>query len=200
MAETEAADPLPTHEARHGVHDIVRRWTVGPDALLRVSDAPGTGPKRDHLPARIPYAEVESLEVIFDPTRFDRTRHRCIIHAKGGWKISIPSTFYRGFADFEDRGASFYPFVAALAGKVREATPRARIRAGLTWPAFLLQFGGPATVFLLMLLVLDMTGGATTTSFWLKGAAIIGSLGLLCRYAIRNLPRSVKEPRSEPDV
>lgn len=179
------------HEVRNNAFTPLRRWSLGPDALLLASGAPETGPKREHLPHRLPYAEITGIEARFDPSRIDTERHHLVIRARGGWRIAIPSTHYLGFAHFENRAASFYPFAAALTDRVRAANPGLALQAGLTWPAYLgqaaLLFG--ALAFLAW--SLDVTGGATTTGFWVKGAVIVGSLGLLGRWFWRNRPRRV---------
>ncbi|PWR20500.1 hypothetical protein [Zavarzinia compransoris] len=184
--------PTITHAVRNSVLDPLRRWSLGPDALLLASEAPESGPKREHLPRCLPYAEITGIQVRFDPTRIDAERHHLVIRAKGGWRIAIPSTHYRGFADFEDRGSSFYPFAAALTDLVRAANPKAGLQAGMTWPSYLGQLGLVVIAFAFLLYILDVTGAAVTADLWIKGILILASLGLLLRWAVRNRPRKVE--------
>lgn len=180
-----------SHEVRDNAFAPLRCWQLAPDALLLRSSAPPSGPKREHLPRRLPYAEITGLQARFDPSRLDAERHHLVIRAKGGWRIAIPSTHYLGFGRFEDRAASFYPFAAALTDRARAANPAIDLQAGVTWPAYLGQMAALLAAIALLAHVLDLTGGESTASAWLKAAFLLGSLGLALRWFWRNRPRQI---------
>lgn len=180
-----------SHEVRDNAFAPLRRWQLAPDALLLCSSAPESGPKREHLPHRLPYTEITGLQARFDPSRLDGERHHLVIRAKAGWRIAIPSTHYLGFGRFEDRAASFHPFAAALADRVRAANPKVSLQAGVTWPAYLGQMAALLAAITLLLYVLDLTGGESPAGAWLKGALMLGTLGIALRWFWRNRPRRI---------
>jgi hypothetical protein len=56
---------------------------------------------------------------------------RCIVRARQGGGLVIPSQHFVGLGRFEDRGAAFTPFATALARRVHAANPEARLLTGL---------------------------------------------------------------------
>ncbi|MDP4594136.1 MAG: hypothetical protein NWT00_06170 [Beijerinckiaceae bacterium] len=55
---------------------------------------------------------------------------QCTIRSRDGIKMKIRSHSYRGLNDFEDRSASYTPFVQELCIRTVSANPQARFHAG----------------------------------------------------------------------
>ncbi len=112
----------------------------------------------DKWPASVPYDQIVSIRVRFDPTRVDRVRERCdLVHANGA-RVSIFSTRYVSFANFEDQAAAYKPFINELTRRTLAVRPQTSIHSGLTWTSYIVQHGFLLAALLALVSVLGMAG------------------------------------------
>ena len=136
-----------THRVRSSILERETIWRLLPDAIEReqvLKDG-------KDLTVRYPYGDIREIRLSFAPTRVDRARYRCDFQLKNGTLVAILSTHYAGFADFEDRGATYAPLVRGLIERVAQPIRPASSRLA----------SGPAPI------------GASTSS-WASDAAAVG--------------------------
>lgn len=127
----------------------------------------------------LPYTDIESLQLI-TYSSFGSMAGQCTI--KGGGKtLTIRSHHFAGPGSFEDRTASYSPFVRALATRVAEANPAARFIAGSLglWIAWMVV--GIAALAVLGLLGMALLSGGDIRASALSALVIIvggAALGL----------------------
>jgi len=130
-----------THASRANIFQTGARWRLGADALMREGGEPASAPWYAHAAriflrviwpwtgikiepggaARFPYAGITELRLSYDPTRVDTRRHRCDVRSASG-AGTLWSTHFTGVADFEDRAATYTPFMRALSRTLRPPT------------------------------------------------------------------------------
>ncbi len=171
-----------TYEKRESVLEREpRRWRIEPGAL--VEELPGG--RR----TAIAWDDVEEVRLRFDPTQYKSWRHVFSVYGAGA-TISFDNGHYLAMGEFEDRSASFSPFVSAVLDKVR--SPRARLYAGAT-PLGYAATAVPLMLGLgLLLLVLwnlpvdaDAGGGRILERLF----AVAVALPLAGYWAVRSWPR-----------
>jgi len=89
---------------------------------------------------------------------------QCTLLSRSGDKIKLRSAHYRGLGDFEDRTATYAPFVRALAAQVATSAPDAKFIAGSTglwilWLIVGLIWLGVLALFSLSLFEWSLLGG-----------------------------------------
>jgi hypothetical protein len=208
-----------SHATRANIFQTEARWHLAPDALVREGGEPAAAPWWAHAlryflrviwpwrgisidpggPARFPYADVAELRLSFDPTRFDTRRHRCDVTLSGGERGTLWSTHFVGVAEFEDRAATYTPFVRALIARVAAANPNCAFRAG-TRP---LGYWSGLIFLLVMAIVavwlLALVGGSAISDVtWTKLFVVIAMIPLALAYARKNRPRRFL-PEAIPD-
>ncbi len=180
---TAALAQPPIYRSRRSVLEGEATWTLAPDALKRAqAGAPAL---------RLPYREVAELRLVYDPTRFDTNRYRCNLVTATGRRATLMSTHYVSVGDFEDRAASYSPFVRELVQRVGAAAPHCRFRSGKRAWVFWAEH-----MFLLAMLLALAGVLLTIGQFSLPTIAAI-KLGIIAtyipiaiRYAKRNWPRA----------
>jgi hypothetical protein len=93
----------------------------------------------------------------------------CSITGKSRRRINLTSTHMLGFGRFEDRSATFEPFVERLIQHAEQASPRVVVITGL-----------PHTLWLLWAVILVLLGGVVALAFGMLvaiGGRVIESLG-----------------------
>lgn len=172
-----------TYRSRASVLEDEATWTLAPDALERVAaGAPAL---------RLPYRDIAELRLVYDPTRFDTNRYRCDLTTVGGRRATLRSTHYVSLGDFEDRAASYSPFVRELVRRVGEAAPRCRFRAGKRAWVFWAEHIFLLTMLLLLAGVLMAIGNfPLPTIAAIKLAIIATYIPIAIKYARRNWPRA----------
>jgi hypothetical protein len=171
-----------THVVRASAFEGAVTWRLGADRLER-EQAPGTM-------ARLPYAEIAEVRLSFAPSRFDRVRYRCEIRPARGGALTILSTHYAGVDDFEDRAASYAPFVRGLIARVAAANPRAQFRSGKTPFVYVAEHAFLVAMLALLLLILFLVGDlALGTVVLIKLGLLAAAIPLLIVYARKNWPR-----------
>jgi hypothetical protein len=176
-----AVEPI-THVVRPHAFEGAVTWRLGPDGLER-EDQGGKV-------ARLPYGEIAELRLSYAPSRFDSARYRCEVRPARGGALTILSTHYAGVGDFEDRAASYAPFVRGLVARVATANPAARFRSGKNPFVYVAEHAFLFAMLALLLLVLFLVGDlALGTIVLIKLGLIITAIPLLIVYARKNWPR-----------
>ena len=123
---------LSVHTVRADVLEHEAVWRLEDDSLVLQGGPAATA---DSV-LRFAYRDIVELRLSYAPSRVDDARYRCDVRMRSGQQIAIMSTHYVGFADFENRAASYVPFVRALVGRVARTNPAARFRSGKNPVAF----------------------------------------------------------------
>jgi hypothetical protein len=148
----------------------------------------------DKWPDTVPYDQIASIRVRFDPTRVDRVRERCdLVHANGA-RVSLFSTRYVGFANFEDQAAVYKPFINELTRRTLAVRPQTSIHSGLTWPSYIVQHGFLLAALLALVSILGVAGFPALGTIWVKIIIALSYVGVLWAYARRNVPRKLNPP------
>ncbi len=176
-----------THRVRTSILEKETVWRLTPDALEReqvLKDG-------KVLAVRYPYQDIREIRLSFAPSRFDRSRYRCDLQLKNGTLAAILSTHYAGFADFEDRGATYAPLVRGLVERVAAANPGCKFEAGKRPSTY---WGEHIFLFLmiaLLVFVIGMVGGLSLSHLVLvKLGILVTYIPLMILYTRKNWPRS----------
>lgn len=170
-------------------------WRLGDAALHRVENG---------VARSIPFAGIDSIRIYHAPGlrvgggTAAPAFERCVIRRRGGRPVVLSSNHFAGLAKFEDRGATFRPFVDALVGRVAAANPRTLFLAGmppLLWGCWLVLLVAVAVVapLTVVLIVVELSAGESLSPGLI--AAVVILLGVLFSFAAyvrtirRNRPR-----------
>lgn len=214
MDEAVAAPAVETFATRKSVLEPETVWRLTGDALVREQiGAPpssfwgsvvrvgwrvlfpwSTPAGSDHWPNRIAYNQIVSIRVRFDPTRLDKVRERCDLIGSNRQKISLFSTRYAGFGDFEDQSATYKPFIDELTRRVLAVRPETPVYSGLSWTSYLFQHGLLLLAALALASILSVAGFPALGTVWIKILITISYIGVLWAYTKRNLPRRLNPP------
>lgn len=163
-----------------------REWRVEDDALVTRG---GSGHVR-----RTPWREIVSVRLYHEPTRSKPFRYMFELQPRSKAKIVIDNAHYLGARQFEDRSASYTPFVRAALARIAVENPKARALMGETQKRyfFLLLFallGLCALAFALIAFPtpLDDLPNATLVKLGL----ILLMLPLFWLWVLRAMPRGV---------
>ncbi|MFN3891915.1 MAG: hypothetical protein ACK4MV_16085 [Beijerinckiaceae bacterium] len=215
MDEPGTAPAERTYATRKSVLEPETIWRLTPGALVRerIGEPPRSvwrtivevgyrvlfpwgGPlTSDGWPDRVPYEDISSLRVRFDPTRFDRSRERCDLVGPGGARVSLFSTRYVSFGSFEDTSDGYKPFINELTQRVLAARPETAVYSGLTWTSYIIQHGVLLLALLALASVLAMAGLPALGTVWAKIIITLSYVGTMWAYTRRNLPRKLNPPR-----
>lgn len=161
---------LPAAEIEYEVTDAELLWNVG-------------GAQQ-----RMPLSEVRSARIFTAPAAkspmlgnaafggFDEL----VLLAKDGRKVSVVSRHFLALAKFEDRRATFVPFVEAVLLRVAAANPSARFLMGMpsgVWTLWVALLVLQATLALFgVAMVIDAARGRGTTVGLLLGLVFTGGV------------------------
>jgi hypothetical protein len=186
-----------TYVARANALEYEAIWRLGPDAL-ELQGGPTAGPD---TVMRFPYRDITGVRLSYAPSRVDSARYRCDLRMRSGQQLAILSTHYAGIADFEDRAATYAPFVRALISRVAAANPSARFRSGKSPVTYWLEHLFLLAMVVLLVFVLSMTGlGYLSESSWAKLFIVLCSIPLLIAYTRKNWPRRFAPDAIPKDV
>jgi hypothetical protein len=192
----ELAGP-PSYVARANVLEYEAIWRLQPDAL-ELQGGPTAGPD---VVMRFPYRDVVGLRLSYAPSRADHARYRCDLRMRSGQQVAILSTHYAGIGDFEDRAATYGPFMRSLIARVVAANPAASFRSGSKPLAYWAEHLFLLAMVAFMVFALSLTGFAPLSeSTWAKFAFIIASIPLLIAYTRKNWPSRFKPDAIPKDV
>ncbi|HEX2205553.1 MAG TPA: hypothetical protein VHG91_19735 [Longimicrobium sp.] len=173
MSETAVAPAASVieHAFRRSVLEKEKRFTLSADAL--------TVQEEGRPEERFPLSDVRDVHLRFHRTQ-QRDYYQCRIGLAGGRTIFLQHVHWGGIASFEDRRATYTPFVLALHALLRPHAARVSFRAG--------SFG----TFLMALIVTPII------AVLFLGTLIVGrwiAAGLLALVLLTLLPII---PRSRP--
>lgn len=165
---------------RTSVLDEETLWRVTDFALERV---------RKGVTQSIPLSSIQDIRIACDPTSADDARHWCKIRLATGDTLMVVSTHFRGFGDFEDRSATYTPFVRALIAGATRHNPLCTLHAGIYRLRHMMEVTFLAGAVLFLAVVLLLTG----MSFWmllLTGLMLVSATApALQSYWTKNRPR-----------
>jgi hypothetical protein len=177
---------LPSYVARANALEYEGTWRLMPD-VLELQSGPTAG---SDVVRRYPYRDIVGVRLSYAPSRVDSARYRCDLQMRSGQRLAVLSTHYAGIADFEDRAATYSPFVRALIARIAAANPSASFRSGKNPLVYLAEHVFLFAMFALLIFVLSAVGfGPLSESSWLKLVIIIGFIPLLIAYMRKNWPR-----------
>ncbi len=160
-------------------------WSVEGDSLVHK--------RADGTVARRQLSEVTSVRLRYAPTSYKTWRYAFEIRFKAGHAWHIDNGHFAGIADFEDRSATFVPFVREVIQMVSQHAPQARAYLGSSWTSYLLQvgflviaFSALAGVFLMLPIGAGISGMVVV-----KLAIIAFFLPVVFKWARRALPQGV---------
>jgi hypothetical protein len=167
---------VPAHSVRNSLADKERSFTLGDDALHWTDAGGGKG--------RMAYADVRDMRLIAYSSPIGEA-FQCTLRGKGG-KVKLRSAHYASLNNFENRTATYAPFVRALAGRIAAAAPDAKFIAGSTglWIVWLII--GVLCLGVAVLLIASLFEGLPPAGPWI--AAIV-----VCAIAVPWMWRRVTE-------
>lgn len=193
-AATGLSEAATTYRVRASALEHPGAWRLLPDAL-ELTGGPGAEPG---LVQRFAYRDMVQVRLSYRPSRFDTGRYACGLALRSGQHLTIVSTHYAGVASFEDRAASYTPFVRELIGRIAAANPQARFRGGRHPAAYLAEHGFLLAMIVVLLLVLLEVGVLPFGDIvMVKLGIVLATLPLAFVYARRNWPRTF-DPRAIP--
>jgi hypothetical protein len=133
--------PVVYRRRRDAISRSEREWRADDDALVTVGTA---GHER-----RFPWKDMISVRLCFEPKRFRPFRYVLEFTPKRGRKITLDNAHYLGVGRFEDRSATYTPFVRAAIERLRAVKPNMHALIGET----------PKRYFFLLLVALLALGG-----------------------------------------
>ena len=152
----------------------------------------------------LPFAEIGRVRVYESPGQTSLFGQiapavaRCVIRPRRGRAIVLSSNHFIGLGRFEDRSASFRPFVDTLIARLRSANPEAQLLAGMppvlwwTWVALLAAVALVTPVFIVVIVQELVAGRALQVPAILSGLLVFGAALSIVSYARvlrRNRPR-----------
>jgi hypothetical protein len=164
-----------------------REWRVDPHALVLRT---GGGHEMAYA-----WRDVTTVRLRHNPSRFNLQRHVFDIAFKNGVSWSIDNGHYAGFADFEDRSATYTPFVRAALARIAAEAPNAKVYTGSSLPSYLAQVALVAVAFIALVAVfLTIPVFETSDPWWigLKLVIIAGLLPPFISWVRTNYPHAIK--------
>jgi hypothetical protein len=175
------------YRKRQSIFDAAEHeWRITPDSIV-VRDS--TGFEVSHS-----WREAASVELSFAPTQMKPWRYRCRIVFRDGARVEFDNAHFEGIADFEDRSASYSPFVREALARISAAAPDAKVHVGYGATSYTANvvFVGVAFAFLAAILVfLPLPLGAWPVTAIVKLALIASMLPLFFRWLRWSRPRDV---------
>ena len=165
-----------SHSVRNSLIDKERVFCLGSDALLW-SETGGE--------VRLPYDGVRDLRLIAYGSPAGET-FQCTLRSRKHGKVKIRSHHYASLGLFENRTASYTPFIRELAARVAAGSPNARFLAGSTALWFVWLVIGLLCVGVAVLLILSLFVGVPPA-----GAGLIAVV--ICLAAAPLIWRRVRE-------
>lgn len=154
-------------------------WTVTPEALVRVR--PGDGVQS------LAWREVTEVRLGLEPSDVCRLN----LTARGGRRWVIDNQHVVGIANFENRSASFGPFLLACVERVAALSPGARARLGSSTASYWAQLILVAVMSVALVGVLILLPTRHSAASWIKAAVVVLSLPLLAQWIREARPRRI---------
>jgi hypothetical protein len=185
----------PTYTLRLSLASEEATYRLSEDAL-HCTTAKGT--------RTLPFAEIGMVRVYESPGQTSLFGQiapafaRCVIRPRRGRAIVLSSKHFIGFGRFDDRSATFRPFVDTLLARLGSAHPGARLLAGMppalwwTWVALLAAVALVTPVFIVVIVQELIAGRVLQMPAVLSSLIVFGAaLGIVsyARVLRRNRPR-----------
>ncbi len=164
-------------------------WRVEDDALV-VQTA-------DARLARYPWAELKGVRLGYAPTRFKTRRHDLVLSFTDGRTVEVDNQSFAGVADFEDRSATYVPFVRAVLAKAG-THPDLMVRVGATPMSYALNLSFVTISFAAVLAVLILLPVDLGVYLIIKIVIVATMLPALYRWIRHARPRLAR-PDALPD-
>jgi hypothetical protein len=178
IAAPAAAAPIASYSFRRSILEPEKTYTLYADRVEVAADG--------ERPRVYPLDQVEGVHLKFDRTK-QRAYFQCLVHTAGG-RVSLRHVHFAGIANFDDRRATYTPFVRALLLALAQR-PGVHFRAGS-----LLNF----VTALVALPLLAVLGVVALTMDRMAPAAFAAFLAFICVSVLRrSLPRGF-DPRDPP--
>jgi hypothetical protein len=185
----------PTYTLRLSLASEEATYRLGEDALHITTTARGT--------RTLPFAEIGMVRVYQSPGasifgQIAPAFTRCVIRPRHGRAIVLSSNHFVGLGRFEDRSATFRPFVDTLVARLGSANPEAQLRAGMppalwwTWVVLLAGVALVTPVFLVIVVQELLAGRALQLPALVSSVVVLGTALSIVSYARvlrRNRPR-----------
>jgi hypothetical protein len=187
-------DPVIIYRRRRdAISRSEREWRVEDDALVTRG---GSGRER-----RYRWHDIVSVRLLHDPARSKPWRYVFELQPKHERKIVIDNCHFVGSREFEERSASYTPFVRAALARWAAAHPKGRALIGETPKRYfflligaLIGLGVLAYVLVAVRTPLDALPYANLVKFGI----ILLMLPVFWRWVLRSMPRGVA-PDQIPD-
>ena len=185
----------PTYKLRLSLASEEATYRLSEDALHSTS-AKGT--------QALPFADVGMVRIYESPgaaSLFGQIAPaftRCVIRPRRGRAIVLSSNHFVGLGRFEDRSATFRPFVDTLIARLGSANPGVQFRAGMppglwwTWVTLLAAVALVLPVFTVVIVRELIAGRALQMPVIVSSMIVLGTAASIVTYARvlrRNRPR-----------
>jgi hypothetical protein len=185
----------PTYTLRLSLAGEEATYRLG-ETALQSTTASGT--------RTLPFAEIGFVRVYESPGlaslygQVAPAFARCVIRPRHGRAVVLSSNHFLGLGRFEDRSATFRPFVDALIARVAAANPGAEFMSGMppalwwTWVALLVMVALVTPVFMVVMVRELVAGHALQLPAILSSLIVLGTALAIVSYARvlrRNRPR-----------
>lgn len=168
-----APPPLSVYAFRRSVAEKERTFTLHPDAIVIAT--PGL---KD---ARIPLVAVRKVHLRFHRTN-QRDYYQCSLKLEDGRTLLLQDQHWKGFADFESRGATFTPFIRALHEALLPYRDNVRFESG------------SLATFISALIMTPVTVGLVLVALWAGLWLVAVGLAAVVLTLLPIVPRSRPRP------
>ena len=140
-------------------------------------------------------ADIVKVNLLYDPTRFERNRFRTNLQARSGKSVLFTNMAYRGVADFEDQSAAYVAFVRGLHARLAAQAGEVDFSGGSSPTKYLLYW--LLTIFVVVMLI------AASIWFFMVGLSWLSliKLAIACYYipTLFAFMKRVKPRSYQPD-
>jgi hypothetical protein len=156
------------------------------------------------LPNTYSYDQISQVRLSYEPSRASGNIFFCRVYVKGvsGPVASIPSTYYRGFLEFEPQFDGYLGFVAGLHAQLVARGSKVSYRAGVSQLAY---WGNAAffiivTMFSMLLLVPIIAEAQISATSWFRIEMIFALAPLVFLWFWSNRPRPYDPQQIPPEI
>lgn len=182
--------PHVPHRVRHSAFDPDTTWTLRETELWIEPEG--------RQASIVPLAAFRRISLLYDPSRFQPNRFRCVILCLDGRTFTFRNEHYVGFSRFEDRSPSYRRLVTALCRRVASANPGCSFACGKSQAAYWIQLAFLSLALVVLLVILAIAWTAIGWVVVLKLALFILMMPMLVRWITRNRPGSF-DPAKPPE-
>lgn len=185
-------DIVALHRTRRSALEKEAAWILDSEGVER--SAAGEGARR------VSYTDIAEIGLSYDPTRFETDRYRCDLVTKSRARELIVSVSYVSLGNFENRAATYVPFVRALALNTMKANRGCRFIAGKKPFVYFAEHGFLLAMLLLLVSVLYFTGVPVAGVVAIKLGLVAVYVPIMLRYTNVNRPRRFDPENIPADV